>query len=230
MPLTPRKLVSAWLFTLVVFLSLPASTPAPCQNQLCAWNGSDCWQCAGGDGFGCSTSECSRCTNSKCQEEVAYFGQPDGKVQRAALTSCRSEYDYSDARLISATFHQPSGSSDPQRTNTIFSIARQPKDPATLMSTTHSSTDLLSAAVIKNRSRKRIVSYRIAWEVHLPGGGKPQIGLGEWMNVPTGIDPEKTSEVPAQAVSIDPVKKGAARIEFAVGAVKFADGTTWQQK
>jgi hypothetical protein len=230
MPPTLRKLVPALLFTLVVFLSLPASTPAPCQDQLCAWNGSDCWQCGSGAGFGCSTSECSRCTNSKCQEEVTYLRLPDGKVQRVALTSCRSESGYSDARLISATFHQPSGGSDPQRTNTIFSIARQPEDPATLMSTTHSSTDLLSAAVIKNRGTKRMVSYRIAWEVHFPGGGKPQTGLGEWMNVPAGIEPEKTSQVQAQAVSIDPVKKGAARIEFAVGAVRFADGTTWQRK
>lgn len=225
-----RKLVPVLLFVLAAYLLLPTATFAPCQNQLCAWNGVDCWQCGAGDGFGCSTSECRKCTNSKCGEEVTYLRQPDGEVQRVGPTSCGSEANYPDARLVSASFRLPSGAPGPQKANTVFSIARQPKDPATLVSTTHSSTDLLSAAVIKNRAPKRIVSYRIAWEIHSPGGGKPQTGLGEWMNVPAGIDPEKTSEVPAQAVSIEPVKKGAARVEFAVGAVKFADGTTWQRK
>lgn len=230
MSLTLRKLAPVWVFALVVFLFLPAPTPAPCQDQLCAWNGTDCWQCGAGAGFGCSTSECSKCTNSKCQEEVTYLQHPNGNVERAALTACRSESGYSGARLASASLRLPSGGAGPQRTNTIFSIAHQPQDPATLISTTHSSTDLLSAAVIKNRGTKRIVGYRIAWEIHFPGAGTPQTGLGEWMNVPAGIDPEKTSEVSAQAVSIEPVKKGASRIEFAVGAVKFADGTTWQRK
>lgn len=227
---TIRKFVPVLLFVLAAYLLLPTATLAPCQSQLCAWNGVGCWQCGAGNGFGCSTSECSRCTNSKCGDEVTYLRPPDNKVQRVGLTACDSEADSPGARLVSAIYRLPSGAPGPQKANTIFSIARQPKDPATLVSATHSSTDLLSAAVIKNRGAKRIVGYRIAWEIYLAGGGSPQTGLGEWMNVPAGIDPEKTSEVPAQAVSIEPVKKGATRIEFAVGAVKFADGTTWQRK
>lgn len=47
-------------------LFVKASFDEACQDQICQWNGSDCFRCAGGPGFGCSTSSCGSCTNSRC--------------------------------------------------------------------------------------------------------------------------------------------------------------------
>lgn len=42
-----------------------ASFDDGCQDQICQWNGSDCFRCQGSPGFGCSTSKYNSSTNTR---------------------------------------------------------------------------------------------------------------------------------------------------------------------
>jgi hypothetical protein len=102
-------------------------------------------------------------------------------------------------------------------------IAKQSETPVMLTSTTHTLTDALAAATLKNQGNKKIIGYRIGWATVV--AGKPGFKAGPWMNLPAGIDPGTAVSVPAQSIAID---SHADRMIFYVVEAKFSDGTHWK--
>jgi hypothetical protein len=99
--------------------------------------------------------------------------------------------------------------------------------PAILIETTHGVKDLLESAKLKNRSNQVITGYRIGW-VAVYASGREKIGLGLPVDLPLGIRPGATIDVPAQGVSMDYAKEGAINIVFFVTDVHTSgqNGTT----
>jgi hypothetical protein len=102
-------------------------------------------------------------------------------------------------------------------------IARQDGAPARLVQTTHSVTDLLTAARLKNVGEKQISSYRVGW-AHVRQNGI-EFHAGPWISVPAGIKPGIVSDVPDQSIPFD---VRAERVVFFVAELKFADGSRWK--
>jgi len=96
---------------------------------------------------------------------------------------------------------------------------RQTDSPAVLVQTTHSLTDLLQSAKLKNVSGDLVTGYRIGWVV-VYSTGKEKTGLGLPVDVPSGIRAGATADVPAQGVSADSVKDGAIAVVFFVTDVR----------
>jgi hypothetical protein len=103
----------------------------------------------------------------------------------------------------------------------------QPDSPAALVETTHGNKDLLQAAKLQNRSSELIVGYRIGWIAVYPSG-KEKVGLGLPVDLPLGVRPGTTIDVPAQGVSTDYAKEGAIALIFFVTDVRTPapDGAT----
>ena len=91
--------------------------------------------------------------------------------------------------------------------------------PAILVESKHASTDMLESAVLKNVSSKPITGYRIGWIAVYPTG-KDKVGLGVSVDLPLGIAPGTTVEVPAQGVSMDYAKEGAIAVVFFVTDIR----------
>ena len=105
-------------------------------------------------------------------------------------------------------------------------IARQGGAPATLFGPTKFTlgiSDLLMTARLKNNSDKPIKSYRIGWAYVLRNG--VQFHAGAELNVPAGIRPSETCEVPDQTI---PLNLNAERVIFFVAELTFADGSRWK--
>lgn len=103
----------------------------------------------------------------------------------------------------------------------------QPDSPAIFVRTVHSFKDLLRSATLKNVSNTPLTGYRIGWVVVFPGG-KDKVGLGLPVDVPQGIDPGRTVEVPAQRVSPSFSAEGASAVVFFITDVHSAKGTVWK--
>jgi hypothetical protein len=103
----------------------------------------------------------------------------------------------------------------------------QSDSPAILVETTHGTKDLLESAKLKNRSGQLIIGYRIGW-VAVYSTGKEKVGLGLPVDLPLGVRPGTTIDVPAQGVSMDYAKEGAIAVVFFVTDVRTAppNGTT----
>jgi hypothetical protein len=103
----------------------------------------------------------------------------------------------------------------------------QPDSPAIFVRTVHSVKDFLKSATLKNVSNTSLTGYRIGWVVVYPGG-KDKVGLGLPVDVPQGIDPDRTVEVPAQRVSPSFSAEGASAVVFFITDVHSARGTVWK--
>ena len=103
----------------------------------------------------------------------------------------------------------------------------QSNSPAILVETTHGTKDLLESAKLKNQSRQLIIGYRIGWIGVYPTG-KEKVGLGLPVDLPLGVRPGTTIDVPAQGVSMDYAKEGAVTVVFFVTDVRTStpNGTT----
>ena len=101
----------------------------------------------------------------------------------------------------------------------------QPESPAVLVETVHGNKDLLKSAKLQNRSSKPIVGYRIGWVAVYPSG-KEKVGLGLPVDLPLGVRPGTTIDVPAQGVSMDYAKEGAIALVFFVTDVRTPNGAT----
>ncbi len=97
----------------------------------------------------------------------------------------------------------------------------QPESPAFLVETVHGDKDLLKSAKLQNRSSEPIVGYRIGWVAVYPSG-KEKVGLGLPVELPLGVRPGATIDVPAQGVSMDYAKEGAIALVFFVTDVRTA--------
>lgn len=102
-------------------------------------------------------------------------------------------------------------------------IAKQPNAPVQIVRTLHGIPDVLQSAWFENRGSKSIIGYRIGWASM--SVGKSRFEMGPWMNVPAGVNPGATVEVPAQGVALD---ARAENMVFFVSEVKFADGSHWK--
>ena len=131
------------------------------------------------------------------------------------------------SRLLVAVFLTVSSETFAQRQGTGMLFLEQPDSPAVLVETTHSIKDLLESAKLKNRSSHRITGYRIGWVAVYPTG-KDKVGLGFPVDLPLGISPGATIDVPAQRVSMDHAKEGAMAVVFFVTDVRTSgqNGTT----
>ena len=110
--------------------------------------------------------------------------------------------------------------------NTAMLRLSQPEGPAILVRTLHGK-DFLQSATLKNVGTAPITEYRVGW-VEVYREGKDKIGLGYRVEVPEGIDPAKTTEVPAQGVSDCSYWEGATAVVFFVAEVRTSTGTAWK--
>ncbi len=101
--------------------------------------------------------------------------------------------------------------------------------PATLLSLSYTTGRSFAGGDVQNNGLKVIVEVRLAWRI-LRKDAKPQIGSGAWVKMSPGIQPGKTANLPARAASLPPVSEQKERIEFFIGAVRFQDGTAWEEK
>jgi hypothetical protein len=106
-----------------------------------------------------------------------------------------------------------------QGQGTAMLFLPQPESPAVLVETVHGNKDLLKSAKLQNRSSEPIVGYRIGWVAVYPSG-KEKVGLGLPVDLPLGVRPGTTIDVPAQGVSIDYAKEGAIALVFFVTDVR----------
>lgn len=113
--------------------------------------------------------------------------------------------------LSSQAFAQSQNQGD----GTTMAFLPQSDSPANLIETTHRTDDLLSSAKLQNRSTQRLTGYRIGWIAVYPTG-KEKVGLGLPIDLPLGIAPGATIEVPAQHVSMSYAKEGAIAVIFFV--------------
>jgi hypothetical protein len=98
---------------------------------------------------------------------------------------------------------------------TVMINIPQHDSPALLVSTTHTTSDLLSAAKLKNVGQMSLSACRLGWVVVFSSGNN-EVHLGAPMNVPAGIGAGATWDVPPQSVSPEYARQGAAAIAFFV--------------
>jgi hypothetical protein len=103
----------------------------------------------------------------------------------------------------------------------------QQDSPALLVSTTHTASDLLSAATLKNVGEMSVSACRLGWVVVFPSGNN-EVHLGERVNLPACIKPGSTWDAPAQSVSPEYTKQGAAAVAFFVAEVYPSTGEPWK--
>ena len=104
-------------------------------------------------------------------------------------------------------------------------IAPQEKAPAQLVFPTSHGFDLLTAATLKNQSKKTIISYKVGWGYVLQN--RIEFHTGALMSVPAGVKPGRTYNVPAQGVDFP---ADAEQVIFFVAELTFANGDHWTAK
>jgi hypothetical protein len=114
-----------------------------------------------------------------------------------------------------------------QEQSTAMLTLKQPDSPGILVRSVHSNKDFLQSAGLKNVSSVSLTGYRIGWVVVYPGG-RNKVGLGLRVDVPEGIDPGQTAEVPAQGVSPHFYADGASAVVFFVTDVHTATNIVWK--
>jgi len=110
---------------------------------------------------------------------------------------------------------------------TVMVNIPQQDSPARLVSTTHTTSDLLSAAILKNVGQMSLSACRLGWVVVFPSG-KSEVNLGGRMNISTGIQIGATWDAPAQLVSPEYAKQGATAIAFFVAEAYPSGGKPWK--
>ncbi len=108
----------------------------------------------------------------------------------------------------------------------MVSIPQQ-DSPALLVSTTHTTSDLLSAATLKNVGQMSLSACRLGWVVVFPSGNS-EVHLGAPINISTEIEPGATWDAPAQSVSPECEKQRAAAVAFFVAEVFPSTGKPWK--
>jgi hypothetical protein len=108
----------------------------------------------------------------------------------------------------------------------IVNIPQQ-DSPALLVSTTHTTSDLLSAATLKNAGPMSLSACRLGWVVVFPSGNS-EVNLGARMNIFAGIQIGATWDAPAQSVSPEYAKQGATAIAFFVAEAYPSGGKPWK--
>src|SRR5260370_14308406 len=106
-------------------------------------------------------------------------------------------------------FGHPASSHGPRLNmdhGTVMVNIPQRDRPALLVSTTHTTSDLLSAATLKNVSQMSLSACRLGWVVVLPSGNN-EVHLGVPMSVSARVEPGATWDAPAQSVSPEYAKQ-----------------------
>jgi hypothetical protein len=110
---------------------------------------------------------------------------------------------------------------------TVMVNIPQQDSPALLVSTTHTTSDLLSAATLKNAGQMSLSACRLGWVVVFPSGNS-EVNLGARMNIFAGIQIGATWDAPAQSVSPEYAKQGATAIAFFVAEAYPSGGKPWK--
>jgi hypothetical protein len=110
---------------------------------------------------------------------------------------------------------------------TVMIKVPQQNSPALLVSTTHNTSDLLSAATLKNVGQTALSACRMGWVVVL-SSGSDEVHLGVPINIDEGVEPAATWDVPAQSVSPDYAGQGAKAVAFFVAEVYPSSGSPWK--
>ena len=123
--------------------------------------------------------------------------------------------------VLSVAFLAASSNAFAQGEGTGMLFLQQSDAPASLVQTSHGMKDLLTSAKLKNQSSQIITGYRIGW-VAVYGNGKEKVGLGLPVDLPLGVSPGATIDVPAQGVTMDYTKEGAVMVVFFVTEIRSA--------
>jgi len=110
---------------------------------------------------------------------------------------------------------------------TVMVNIPQQDSPALLVSTTHTTSDLLSAATLRNVGQGSLSACRLGWVVIFPSGNN-ELHLGMPMNIPAGIETGAIWDTPPQSVSPEYAKRGAAAIAFFVAEAYPSGGKPWK--
>jgi hypothetical protein len=110
---------------------------------------------------------------------------------------------------------------------TVMIDIPQHDSPVLLVSTTHTTSDLLSAATLKNVGQMSLFACRLGWVVVFPSGNN-DVHLGAPMNIPVGIGTGATWDAPPQSVSPEYAKQGATAIAFFVAEAYPLGGRPWK--
>jgi hypothetical protein len=110
---------------------------------------------------------------------------------------------------------------------TVMVNIPQQDGPAVLVSTIHTTSDLLSTATLKNVGQTALSACRLGWVV-LFHSGKSELYLGVSMNISAGIEPGATWQAPAQSVSPEYANQRAMAIAFFVAEAFPSGGKPWK--
>lgn len=229
-------LITLLAATGVTLLALPTveRVSAACQNQICSWDG-QCYGCSLGKGFACSpaATDCPRsCTETACGDGgpggILPFISAEGAGHESctqAILSAEPEVRGESARDTGTAAQEEGTESGPTQPARVGMLP-QTGAPAQLKETRHGTKDLLFGGRLRNGDRA-IVAYRLGWVVQF-GAQRPQVVVGDWVQISSGLPPNADTEIPSQHVPFSLIRDGAVRVEFFVAAVVFADGSKWE--
>ncbi len=112
------------------------------------------------------------------------------------------------------------------RGTVILNIPQQ-DSPAVLISTTHTTSDLLSAATLKNVGKNSLSACRLGWVVVFPSG-KNEIHLGARISLSAEVETGATWDAPAQSVNPEYARQGAKIVALFVAEAYPSGGKPWK--
>src|SRR5438132_2784797 len=81
--------------------------------------------------------------------------------------------------------------------NTVFSIMQQDHCPMKILQVSHTTSDYLTQAKIRNQTLKNVESYRVGWVMRF-STGKAKVGVGKVIRIKDALKPGEVVNVPAQ--------------------------------
>jgi hypothetical protein len=106
-------------------------------------------------------------------------------------------------------------------------VIPQPACPAALGSATHTPSDFLRSAILRNVSEKPIIGFRLGWVLRFRSRS-PKLRFGAPVNLPNAIEPGYTYSVPAQGVDSDDIEEGAVQMGFFLAEVFLVGEEPWR--
>ncbi|HXN98156.1 MAG TPA: hypothetical protein VN881_03735 [Candidatus Acidoferrales bacterium] len=208
--------VAGLLFAFLCTIGLPKVAFAQgCPNQTCV-NAGDHYTCNGSAQAEYCSNHLTSCTDQLCKGPAPV--QSNSHPQPGKHDEGCPVITLADLKVIAALHDGIE----------LGIVESESNAPVVLVQATHGLSDLLEDGNVENVSTKTVAAYRIGWALQFPN--QPlQFHLGQWMNIPIGIKPGASQDVPAQNVSSNGLaKSGVTGVKFFVAEVRYADGTSWK--
>ena len=106
-------------------------------------------------------------------------------------------------------------------------VIPQPACPAAIVSATHTPSNFLHSAILKNVSQRPLLGFRVGWVIRFRSG-KPDLRLGAPFNLATAVEPGGVCPVPPQEVNSDDLEKGAVLTGFFLAEVYLLGDKPWK--